>query len=296
VTSVGIGGGARHGARTRGRAEPNADETGAGRLGVDVPVSVVVTTRNEEKNLRHLFDSLVVQRHLHQVILVDAESTDNTVAIAESFSGKLPLTVIRRACTRGEGRNLGAAVATGDLLAFIDGDCIANAHWLDGLVKAWEAQPRRVVAGRTILTGFWAFSKLHRVELPHQEQDTSWPGCNLAYPRGLFEGLKGFDARFVTAEDIDLNFRAVEAGAEIVHAPDAIVYAQTRDSITGFLRQAYWNGYGRKQLTVKHGRLWSQYRLADMLRRQGGSFWGLLRMGFGFFGYTSAKLGRRPPT
>lgn len=259
-------------------------------------VSVILTVRNEEGNLGHLLDSLARQSHLHEVVLVDAASTDRTVAIAETYRTRLPnLKVLVRPCSRGEGRNLGAAAATGDLLAFIDGDCIANTYWLERVVAAWQGEPRRVVAGRTIVTGYWAFTKLHRVELPHKGQDTTWPSCNLAYPPALFAELGGFDPTFVTAEDIDLNFRAVEAGATIVQVPDAIVYAKARESISGFLRQAYWNGYGRKQLTRKHGRLWAQYSFRDMAKRQGASLWGWMRAGAGMVGYLDAKRGRPPP-
>ncbi len=266
-----------------------------GPLGSAVKVSVVVTVHNEGKNIRHLLDSLLHQSHLHEVIVVDAESTDRTVEICRRYEDRLPIRIIVQRCSRGLGRNLGAAAATGDLLAFIDGDCIANAEWTRALVLANADDPERIVAGFSQFIGFWAFTKLHRVELPHRGQDTTWPSCNLAYPRALFHRLGGFDAKLVTAEDIDLNFRAIDEGASIVHAPDAIVYARARDSISGFARQAYWNGFGRKQLTQKHGRLWHQYRLADMIRLQGGSAWGLLRMGCGFIGYVDAKLGRRPP-
>jgi len=258
-------------------------------------VSVILTVRNEGGNLGHLLDSLVLQEGLHELVIVDAASTDNTLAVAESYRGKFPrLTLVSRPCRRGEGRNIGAAQATGDLLAFIDGDCIANTFWLRRLAAAWAGDPMTVVAGRTLLTGYWAFTKLHRVELAHKGQDTTWPSCNLAYPRDLFERIGGFDPNFVTAEDIDLNLRAVEAGARIVHAPDAIVYARARDSINGFLKQAYWNGYGRKQLTAKHGRLWSQYSFRDMAKRQGGSLWGWMRVGAGMFGYLDAKMGKPP--
>jgi glycosyltransferase involved in cell wall biosynthesis len=263
---------------------------------VEATVSIVVTVRNEAKNLRHLLDSLVPQRHVGDVIVVDAMSTDGTALIAESYRDRLPgLQVIRKSCRRGEGRNIGAAAAKGDLLAFTDGDCIANPFWTQRLAEAWQGRADRVVAGGTILTGFWAFTKLHRVELPHLGQDTTWPSCNLAYPRTLFERLGGFDPSFVTAEDIDLNFRAVQSGARIVTAPEAIIHARARDSVTGFLRQAYWNGYGRKQLTQKHKGLWTQYSLTRLLRLQGGSFWGLLRMAAGLVGYLDAKLGRKAP-
>lgn len=254
--------------------------------------SVVITVRNEAKHIAHLLDSLLPQAHLHEVILVDALSADRTVAIAKRYSNRLPLQIVSQACSRGGGRNLGASLATGDALAFIDGDCIANARWLEALAEAGAAE--RVVAGHTQVIGYWAFTKLHRVELPHRGHDTTWPSCNLAYPRALFARLGGFDEAFVTAEDIDLNYRAIEAGAELAAAPRAIVYARARDSIGGFLRQAYWNGYGRKQLTRKHGGLWHQYRILDLVRLQGGSFWGLLRMGSGFIGYLAAKLGRPP--
>ncbi|MGB0651852.1 MAG: glycosyltransferase [Thermoplasmatota archaeon] len=262
-------------------------------------VSVVVTTRNEGRNLRHLLDSLAGQVEgpfdLADVILVDAKSTDNTAAVARSYADRLPMQVVVEPCGRGRGRNLGAALAKGDLLAFIDADCIANAYWLRSLVTSWNGEPDRVVAGRTQLTGYWAFTKLHRVELPHRGVDTTWPSCNLAYSRALFERLGGFDDVFVTAEDIDLNYRAVEAGATIAHAPQAIVYAKARGSITGFLKQAYWNGFGRKQLTVKHGGLWHEYSFKDMIALNGSSFWGAARMAAGLAGYLAAKAGRTPP-
>jgi len=257
-------------------------------------ISVVITTRNEGRHIRHLLDSLAPQVGLYEVLLVDAESSDDTVAIAKGYESVLPrLQIVVRRCRRGEGRNIGAAMASGDYLAFIDGDCIANAFWLQRMMDAASGDGA-VLAGQTILTGFWAFTKLHRVELPHRGHDTTWPSCNLLYPRKLFEQVGGFDSSFVTAEDIDLNYRAVEAGAPIRHVDGAIVYARARESIVGFLRQAYWNGYGRKQLTAKHGRLWHQYPITSLIRLHGGSFWGLLRIGWGLLGYTAAKLGRKP--
>jgi glycosyltransferase involved in cell wall biosynthesis len=263
---------------------------------VEEQVSVVVTVRNEARHLPHLLDSLVPQRNVREVILVDAASTDRTVEVAEGYRGLLPgLHIVSTPCRRGQGRNIGAGLATGDLLAFTDGDCIVNPFWTERLSAAWGGRPDRVVAGHTIVTGFWSFARLDRVELPHLGQDTTWPSCNLAYPRQLFERVGGFDPAFVTAEDIDLNFRAVAAGAHIAHAPEAIVYARARDSVGGFLRQAYWNGYGRKQLTQKHGSLWQEYRLGRMARVQGASAWGTLRMGAGLVGYLGAKLGRKPP-
>ena len=39
---------------------------------------------------------------------------------------------------RGEGRNYGAKKATGDIIAFIDADCIANAFWIQELIEGMK--------------------------------------------------------------------------------------------------------------------------------------------------------------
>jgi len=105
----------------------------------------------------------------------------------------------------------------------------------------------------------------------------------------VFLSIGGFDPWFVTAEDIDLNLRAVVAGHRIAYAPEAIVYHRTRDSVYDFVRQAFWNGAGRKQLTLKHGGLWSTYRPVELFRRQ-ATFWSLVRLATALLGYVGYKM------
>lgn len=252
------------------------------------PVTVVITVLNEAKRLQHLLDSLSIQEPPFEVVVVDAGSTDGTQSIVRAFAETHPgFRLLVHPGSRGASRNEGARHATGDYLAFTDGDCIVNPFWLQRLRQ--RAAPNAVVAGQSIQFGYWAFEGLERVELSVKGQDVTYPSSNLFYPREAFRALGGFDARFVTAEDIDLNYRAVQAGLRIVHAPDAIVYHRARDSVGGFLRQAFWNGYGRKQLTLKHGQLWSQYSFGRLLPGN-LHFWGLARLASAVFGYLSCRL------
>ncbi len=234
-------------------------------------VSVVVTTRNEEQHLGLLLESLAVQEPPFEIVLVDAESRDRTVAIAEAFRARHSelLRIIQRPCSRGGGRNIGVADARADYVAFIDGDCVADSRWLAELRR--DVGPRTVVAGLTRTVGKPKYGALERVELFQGGYDVTYPSCNLLYPRALFSELGGFDTSFITAEDIDLNLRAVRRGATIRYTADAIVLHHMRETFLRFLYQAYWNGYGRKQLTEKHGSLWVRYRLRRLLAGQKGA-------------------------
>ena len=231
-------------------------------------ISVVTTVRNEEAHLGRLLESLAHQEGPFEVVLVDAESRDRTVEIAEEFARAHPglLRIFRRPGSRGVGRNVGVWEARGDYVAFIDGDCFADSGWL-GTLRAAVA-PGSVVAGHTVTVGKPKYGQLERVELYLNGVDVTFPSCNLVYDRALFVRLGGFDPRFITAEDIDLNLRAVDAGASIRYVPAAVVYHHMRDNFVRFLYQAFWNGYGRKQLTEKHGNQWGRYRVRRLLSGQ----------------------------
>ena len=255
-------------------------------------ISVVVTVRNEEENIDALLDSLVTQEGPAEVIVVDASSDDRTPEIVSEYARRYPFVrLATRGGTRGEGRNFGVQLAKGEIVAFIDGDCIANPFWLRFLRERLRDAP--IAAGRTIQIGYKPFEALERVELIVRGYDVTYPAANLAYRKDVFLAVGRFDTWFVTAEDIDLNLRAVTAGHRIAHEPRAVVYNRTRGSVFDFLRQAFWNGAGRKQLTLRHGSLWSRYRPVEMLRRE-ASFWSLVRLAAAMAGYVGYKaFGRR---
>lgn len=249
-------------------------------------VSVVITVRNESQHIEQLLESLAAQETPLEVVLVDAQSRDGTLEAAEAFAKRHPdlLRVFERVGSRGVGRNAGVHEARGEWVAFTDGDCFADSQWLRQLRKGFGRSS--VVAGRTVTVGKPRYGQLERVELWQEGYDVTFPSCNLAYRRELFDRLGGFDPRFITAEDIDLNMRAVLTGASITYVPDAVIYHHVRTTFFRFLIQAFWNGYGRKQLTEKHGRLWGRYRVRRLISDQKGLMaW--LRLSAALAGYAT---------
>jgi len=252
-------------------------------------ISVIVTVLNEEKNIRDLMVSLLSQEQPFEIIVVDSMSSDRTPEILEEYSEKYDFVkYYRKKTTRGGGRNFGASKANYDYLAFIDGDAIAGESWLKNLRNLTEEYD--LVAGKSVNTGNMKYS-IERLSLYYNGFEVTLPSSNLLYSKSLFQSIGGFDESFVTAEDIDLNIRAVKSGAKYVVCENCIVYTKTRETFKEFKKQAYWNGYGRWQLKQKYGNtleLSHKLKIKDLF-----SPVYVIRNFYGFRGYVHCMLKRK---
>jgi len=96
-------------------------------------VSVVIPALNEALNIPHVFAQIPAD--VHEVILIDGFSVDNTVAIARQLRPDVRIVVQTR---RGKGNALacGFAAATGEIIAMVDADGSADPGEIPGYVKA----------------------------------------------------------------------------------------------------------------------------------------------------------------
>jgi len=136
-------------------------------------------------------------------------------------------------------RNLGWREGRAPLIAFTDDDCRPDATWLERLLAAAAGRPDAFVQGATHSDPF----EREILHAPHvRTLDLSPPTfgaetCNVLYGRALLERIGGFDERAVAGEDMDIGFRAREAGARHVAAPDAVVFhAITAFTLAGYIR------------------------------------------------------------
>ena len=86
-------------------------------------MSVVIPTLNEARNLPHVFAGL--PEGLHEVIVVDGRSVDETLAVARQLRPDVRIVMQTR---KGKGNALacGFAAATGEIIAMIDADGSAD--------------------------------------------------------------------------------------------------------------------------------------------------------------------------
>jgi O-antigen biosynthesis protein len=235
-------------------------------------VSVVVCTYNGARTLAHTLEELrAVDYPDYEVIVVDDGSTDASAAIAERFGVR----VIR---TPNGGlsnaRNLGAAAASGEIVAYLDDDAWPDPHWLQYLVDTYERTGCGAAGGpnvpppSTTVADSVAHSPGGPIHVLVSDTEAEHiPGCNFTIRKNVLEALGGFDAQFRAAgDDVDLCWRLQEAGYEIAFNPAAMVWHRRRDSIRGYWRQQ--RGYGRAEALLE--RKWPhRYNAAGHVSWQG---------------------------
>ena len=156
-------------------------------------------------------------------------------------------------------RDLGAQVARGRFLAFIDDDAYPAAGWLKAALPHFEDQSVWAVGGpgitpendgyRAQVSG-WTYSSWivsgparHRYIPERARAVDDYPSMNLILRRSAFERVGGFDSSYYPGEDTKLCLEIVRLGGRIMYEPQALVYHHRRPVMLGHLRQIA--GYGR---------------------------------------------------
>lgn len=199
-------------------------------------VSVVIPHYNAPEALARVVAAVRAQDYAGEVEIIVA---DDGSAEAPAIDG---VRVVRQAdegFRAAAARNLGAAAATGDVLAFFDADTFPEPGYLSAVVPHVLGDARAIVVG-TRLTGAdrtepaWLTEAWERTDHLRDADHASWRfiiSAALACTREFFDHVGGFDGSFVGygGEDWEFAFRAWNAGATFVHEPKAVAVHPEED-------------------------------------------------------------------
>lgn len=87
-------------------------------------ISIIIPTLNEEKILAKTLMQFSALKLSHEIIISDGRSNDKTLEIAKEYTTKIIIFKDQNRQTIAHGRNLGASIASGDFLVFLDADVI----------------------------------------------------------------------------------------------------------------------------------------------------------------------------
>ncbi|HLZ83802.1 MAG TPA: glycosyltransferase [Caulobacteraceae bacterium] len=232
-------------------------------------VSVIIPHYRDLGGLRRCLDSLAGQTYpaaLTEIIVADNASPEGEAAVA-AVAGEQARVIVVTERGAGPARNGGARIAGGEVLAFIDSDCVAEPAWLSQGVAALAGHD--FVGGRVKvlvddvarMTPVEAFERVFAFDFETYITRKGFTGSgNLFCPRTVFEKVGGF--RATVSEDVEWSHRATGLGYRLGYAPGAIVGHPARKA---------W-----PELVAKWRRtIGESYALVS--EKRGGRAWWLLR-------------------
>ncbi|BCS34730.1 hypothetical protein TBR22_A39560 [Luteitalea sp. TBR-22] len=231
-------------------------------------VSVIVAARDSAATLGACLDALRAQDYPDvEVIVVDDGSTDDTAAIAEAGGARVVRTP---AVGASAARNLGIELARGEVVAFTDGDCVAEPRWARALAEGLESSGATGIGGRQVNVfpaaqawlrdGFEAFFRAASIlsdytrgdDRPRQVRHNA--SCCSAYRTEALRQVGGFRPGLWPGEDVDLDLRLTRSGATLYYVPWAVVHHHRPGTFAWFRRMMRRYGGAERRLVRLHGR------------------------------------------
>ncbi len=211
-------------------------------------VSVIIPAHGRPAATRACVESLLALDYPAEkleIIIVDDASDPPLAPALEN----LPLRLLRQERNIGQSaaRNLAASLAQGDLLAFIDNDCIATPDWLRVLTPYLSDPAMGIVGGRVIAPsptgGVSAFEAVRSPldmgpiagEVGPDEVVSYLPTCNLIVRRELLLAQGGFDVTMRLGEDVDFIWRTLDTGMRACYVPDGQIVHYHRSRLWSLL-------------------------------------------------------------
>lgn len=230
-------------------------------------VSLLIAVRNEGKHLARTLESVCAQDcplHWLDVLVLDGNSSDDTVAIAEGFAARLPhLRVVNNpGLLSAAAWNLGLGLATAPLVSILSGHALLPVDYFSFLLK--EVTPARAGVGAkavphgddersTVIAS--AFSGiLGNGGASFMASHRSGPVESIAfgcYWRHILLEVGGFDERIVRGQDWDLNLRLRAQGYELWYFPQREIQYFTRSNFRALWQRQYLAGKWKRYIHEK---------------------------------------------
>lgn len=221
--------------------------------GTDRPiVSVIAPAYKSVKTIGNCMESIFAQKTSvpYEVIVVESSLDGSGDIIRERFP-QVNLFESAQRIYLGRAKNLGAQMAKGDYLLFIDSDCMANPEWIERMYGALSAGEYAGVGGAVVngnpeTAVSWAayiseFTHFFPCGKPRNMNYLC--GANCAYRADIFSTSGGFEAVEPLYVDLLLGRRLIDSGEKLLFRPDITVRHWHRDTIEEHLN--HQTGRGR---------------------------------------------------
>jgi glycosyltransferase involved in cell wall biosynthesis len=238
--------------------------------------SVIIPSYNSKITLAQTLDSLKKMNtsYPYEVIVVDSSSDETPEMIREWFPD-VHLIHLNEQTYPGSARNLGLKHAKGNLIAFVDADCIVAENWLEKMVEAHlhfdyaaivggvgNGTPRNLIGWTGYLIEFNEWTPKTK---PRKTQNIL--GGNVSYKKWIIEKHKLSYTDVFPSEDTIFAWDLISSGETIYFVPDIVVNHLNRTDFKVLLRHQYVLGSASAQArrtTGMYGGIFTKYPILSL--------------------------------
>jgi len=231
--------------------------------------SVVIPTYNEKDYLPFCLESIINQnydRDLVEIVVVDGQSTDGTLAVIEEYQSKhSDIKYFENVKKKTPNAlNIGIKNSTGEVIIILGAHATLDKDFLYFNNKYMNEHNVKVSGGTQHNVGKSFIQKAigFAMELPFAIASAPYRWSKkeqfvdtvvyAAYKRELFEEIGFFEDKFSISEDAEINWRIRQAGYKIFFSPKIKSYYYPRKSILKFIKQIFRYGILRVNVVKKH--------------------------------------------
>ncbi|MDO8551800.1 MAG: glycosyltransferase family A protein [bacterium] len=231
------------------------------------PLSVIIPSRNQSHALKLCLEAFQKQTVLpREILVIDNNSNDSTKDLVYSFTKKLP---VRYFLEKGPGpsfaRNRGISESKGEILAFIDSDCLPANNWVENIYQAYKITQESIIQGAWVnvlsnqslpSTFYFLTLEIYRTSLlarPSTKSVSFIDTKNFFVPKKILlkEKLLFDQTLPIYAEDVDFGLQAIHKNIPIVYDPEIKVRHLAEKGWHGFFRSSFGVGKAKKLLEKK---------------------------------------------
>jgi cellulose synthase/poly-beta-1,6-N-acetylglucosamine synthase-like glycosyltransferase len=219
-------------------------------------ISVVVSCRNEEKNLPPLLNDISEQDYpgdQFEIIIIDDNSSDRTFTIASEYRGIQNLRVLKN---NGKGKKqairTGVAASSGELIITTDTDCRMGKRWISAITSFYDTEKPEIIICPVKLEGkqgiFQRFQELEFLSLQGVTAGTAVAGnpvmcngANMAFTKEAYKrNSDNLHDEIPSGDDIFLLHSVKREPVNKImwlESPEAVVTTGSQGTIGSFIKQ-----------------------------------------------------------
>lgn len=260
-------------------------------------ISIIINTKNEEKNITRCLASVKNQSERNfEIIVVDNNSEDKTKSLTQNFDVR----IFDFGPERSEQKNFGAQQARGEYLLFLDADMELAPGVLSAcLAEVGSGFDALVVPEISIGRGFWASCRALEKKMYFNDSEIEAPRF---FRKAVFQKVGGYSEGMVAGEDWDLRERVKKSGGRIGRISDLVYHHEGEVSLFRSLGKKFYYGKNAKNYLSQNKpdllrfmfrpSFWrnAKYVLIDPVHFLGVLFMKSLEFGAGFAGMVYSKF------